>query len=297
MLDRMGYVVAHARKVKTPAGLRNVAAHNSRTNVYAPNGALLEPTPPWLTHPERAHHNTGDFLSPDVAMKRWRDRIASANLKRKPQKNAAAGIEFVISATPGSLSKAGDWKRYFDDAAAWLARRYGAANVVQAVTHYDEKTPHMHVVMVPIIQDRGEGARYSSAEFLGGREGLRNLQSDFAAEIGKKHGMERGVEGSKARHTDQAEFAAMLKDKHEELKGLFCALQEDKAAWEAAVKVHQEKPGAQLARFVGGLLYGVQEADYPACWKAFGDKAEEFRQSRGRESSRENLDQKKGRGR
>lgn len=293
----MGYVVAHARKIKTTAGLRNVAEHNSRTSVYAPDGSLREPLPPWLTHPERARYNTGDFVPPELTLKRWRERIAAADLVRKPQKNAAAGIEFNISASSGAFTKAGEWKRYFDDASAWLARRYGAANVVQTVTHYDEKTPHMHVLMVPIVFNREGRHRYSSADFLGGRDGLRSLQTEFAAEVGARHGLDRGIEGSKARHTDQAEYAALLREKRRELEAGYYALQADRAEVDAAAKVLDERPGAELGRYVGRLLSGVPEADYPACWKAFGDKAEEIRTARQEENSRAARDRKKGRGR
>jgi hypothetical protein len=77
--------------------------------------------------------------------------------------------------------------------------------MLQRNIHFDEKTPHMHVLIVPIIRGR-EGNKYASGSFLGGREGLRKAQDELYTQVGRKWGLERGLEGSGARHTDQAEW-------------------------------------------------------------------------------------------
>ena len=216
----MGYVVAHFRKVKTHAGLGNVANHNSRANVMDATGGWIdrENLPPWLINPLQITENEGQVGRRDDSIQRsWHRVVQDADLKRKPQKNAAAAIEAVFSASPESFTENTEWKAYFADCREWVDKKFGHQNVLQWNTHFDEKTPHMHVLLVPIVRDPDLGNKYSSADFLGGREGLREIQTELYEKVGRQHKLERGVEGSKARHTDQAAWMAELTKKEKEL--------------------------------------------------------------------------------
>ena len=219
--QKMGYVVAHFRKVKTSAGLGNVANHNSRANVLDETGGWKdrEHLPPWMVHPDRIDQNEGHAGRRDDSIQRaWHRSVKDAALKRKPQKNAASAVEAVFSASPESL-KDSDWKKYFEDCLGWVDKKFGHENILQWNTHYDEQTPHMHVLLIPIIRDPDLGNKYSSADFLGGREGLRKIQDEIFESVGKKYKLERGIDGSQARHTDQAGWVANLKkEKETELK-------------------------------------------------------------------------------
>lgn len=294
----MGYVVAHVRKIKTTAGLRNVAEHNSRTKIYDSTGGLIGKPPPWIQHYQRSTYNTGDHHRPDVVLKRWRERIQNAGLARKPQKNAAAGIEFNISASPGSFENVRQWKKYFDDVSEFLTKRYGEQNVIQTVTHYDEKTPHMHLIMTPIIFRDGK-ARYSSSQFMGGREGLRALQSDLAEKVGKKHGLERGLEGSTARHTDQAEFAAVLNSKKEELKQDYLKMaaeresfEQQRDGWMNVVGMMNNMERFKTATYLSKHLSGLTQNEQKECWKSFETRAQEIRSQRHEKGPRINENRK-----
>lgn len=219
-------VVQHYRKIKTGVGLRNVAAHNAREKVYDETGKLIENdqlTGKWI-HPEFARLNKHFFKnSPIDVLARRSERITTANLTRKPQKNASHAVEGVYSFSPEFCA---DWKTnpksrvqildYFKAVAGFVSDRFGKENLLQADIHWDEKTPHMHVLLVPILA-RKNGLTYSSSEFLGGRGGLKTLQNDFWMNVGKGFGLERGIEGSKARHTDQAEWKRELRAKEKTL--------------------------------------------------------------------------------
>ena len=55
----------------------------------------------------------------------------------------------------------------------------------------------MYAYVVP-IDERG---KLNCRAFLGGAKALSELQTQFAQEVGQQHGLQRGIEGSKARHT------------------------------------------------------------------------------------------------
>lgn len=213
------FVVAHCRKVQTGVGLRNVADHNCRTAVYDRDLRPLDPQlPEFISHPERAAMNEGERCGGLAVLKRRSDRIAAAQLARKPQRNAASAIEIVISGSPEwfSQTKPDRWKAYFKDARAFLEQRYGKENVLHWAVHYDEKTPHMHMLLAPIVQTE-KGAKYTSSEFLGNRKGLADLQERIWQDVGKKYGLERGVDGSRARHTDQFTWASEIAQERDNL--------------------------------------------------------------------------------
>jgi hypothetical protein len=235
----MGYLVAHFRKVKTTGGLGSVADHNSRANVLDKTGGWIdkENLPPWLTHPERIEHNEGhaDERAGSI-QKMWHRAIKEADLKRKPQKNAAAAVEAVFSASRGSF-KVSDWKAYFRDCREWVDKKFGHENVLQWNTHFDETTPHMHVLLIPIVRDPDRGNKYSSGHFLGGRDGLREIQTELYEMVGKKYGLERGLEGSDARHTNQEEWKRELFRKEKELK----KREEDVSLTEAKIREARER--------------------------------------------------------
>jgi len=212
------YIVCHARKVKTAVGLANVTTHNGRLNIYADTGEVLD-KPEWLTNLDKAEFNEGVRHKPELIFKRRNQAIKEAekyNLEegfkwRKPQKNAAQAIEFSISATPEWFEnkKPYEVKAYLDSCREFIANRYGEKNLLHWATHYDEKTPHLHILMTP-LKKTDKGIKYSSSDFLGGKNGLQELQTEIYNAVGKKFGLNRGVEGSTARHTDQAEYVAKL---------------------------------------------------------------------------------------
>lgn len=296
----MAMIVQHYRKIKTGAGLRNVAAHNQRDKIYDDDGNLVKNPDlfdKWI-HPEyqiENHHTHKDEKT--TVLERRSEAIKLANLVRKPQKNAAFAIEAVYSFSPDFCS---DWannpasmkkiRAFFSGSSKFVRDKFGASNVLQMDIHFDEKTPHMHVLMTPIIMNAKGEKVYSSSAFLGGRSGLRELQSEFADEIGKVFGLERGVEGSKARHTDQAEWSAELKKKERELKGREDAVVGRENAVEtreAAVGIREKTvekliknhPDGAIVKELTSRLYGLSQEETNACWYAMQSRADELRSS------------------
>lgn len=134
--------------------------------------------------------------------------------QRLPEKIKARSvlcIEYMITASPeafkrhgGSLDDMGNG--YFNDALRWLQQRHGKDNVISSAVHFDETTPHLVAYVAPMTADN----RLSCRDFLGGPQKMRKMQTDFFEACGKKRGLERGTEGSKAKHQDIKSFYTAL---------------------------------------------------------------------------------------
>ena len=84
----------------------------------------------------------------------------------------------------------------------WLQDKHGAENILSAVIHNDEITPHLQVMVIP-IDERG---KLNARELVGGKAKLSQMQTEFAQEVGKPFGFERGQERSKATHQTIKEY-------------------------------------------------------------------------------------------
>jgi len=128
----------------------------------------------------------------------------NARLPDKVRKNAVLCVEYLVTGSPDAMKAMTRQQQdaYFADALKWLQVRHGAENVVYAGVHRDETTPHMYAYVVP-LDERG---KLNCRSFLGGAKALGEMQTDFAKRVGLAHGLERGLEGSKARHTTIGQY-------------------------------------------------------------------------------------------
>ena len=124
--------------------------------------------------------------------------------------NSVRCLEYLITASPEFFDKADGTQsrrgQYFNDSLKWLEAKHGKENIVATSLHLDEKTPHLVAYVVPI----DKSGRLNARSFTGGRELLRGMQTDFADGVGKKHNLERGVEGSQARHEAIKDYYARV---------------------------------------------------------------------------------------
>lgn len=120
---------------------------------------------------------------------------------RAPEKiraNAVHGLEYFVGGSPEALKAMtrDQQDAYFRDALDWIKQRQGAENVLSAVIHRDETTPHMTVMTIPLD---GQG-KLNARAIVGSRQKLSAMQTDFAKSVGATHGLQRGLEGSRATH-------------------------------------------------------------------------------------------------
>lgn len=131
-----------------------------------------------------------------------------------PRKDSVECVELLLAASPEHFTEGRDdpdaplvqrrAKEFADKATEFLREQYGE-RAVKAVLHLDEKTPHVHGFIVPLD---GRGKLNCKALF-GGRDKLRAFQNTYAEKM-KPLGLERGVEGSRATHTDVKHFYAAI---------------------------------------------------------------------------------------
>jgi len=140
--------------------------------------------------------------STDEAMGKLRGR-----LPEKRRKDAVLCVEYVMTASPEWWKSASQQQQaeFFDRSSKWLADKYGAENVIVASVHRDETSPHMTAFVTPITRD----GRLSAKEYIGNKTQMSNDQTSFAAAVSPL-GLERGIEGSKARHQTIKAFYAAL---------------------------------------------------------------------------------------
>ena len=170
------------------------------------------------------------------------DKIEALDLPTKVRKDAVLMCSFVVGSDREFFSRlsSGEQQQFFVDCTRFFTERYGEDNIISAVVHMDETTPHLHLNLIPIANGR------LCAKQLFDRKELQNLQSDFHSVVGKKWNLQRGKEGSQAKHLDTAAYK--LKKMREET----AAAEERKAVAEQGAlsaeqrQVHAERKTQQL---------------------------------------------------
>ncbi|HGU3571345.1 TPA: MobV family relaxase [Escherichia coli O103:H2] len=193
MSDAPNFAILRTQKLKHLASVRRSLKHSFREQ-DTPNADQS------LT-PENSHygaHSTAEAMS-----------AVQARLPEKRRKDAVLAIEYLVTASPEAMhgKSREEQDAYFADSLEWLRERHGAENVVYAGVHRDETTPHMYAYVVPLDRDTG---RLNAKKWLGGSKALNQMQTEFVDRIGQRHGLERGIERSKARHQTIRQFYGNL---------------------------------------------------------------------------------------
>jgi hypothetical protein len=116
------------------------------------------------------------------------DEINRAGAKTRA--NSVVALDTIYTASgdffKGKSNEEND--QFFRDCLEFHQMRFG--HVISAVIHYDETTPHLHILSVPLTQD----GRLSAREIVGNRANLSRMQTEFFEQVGRGYGLERGVQ-------------------------------------------------------------------------------------------------------
>jgi hypothetical protein len=224
----MGYAVLHLDK----------ASGND-----APMTAHIERTiDPKNADKNRTYLNRELITFPDNVINRTnaiQHRIETAGITRKISHNQVRAIRVMLSGSPDEMKrieKAGRLNDWCNDNVDWLKQTFGVNNLVSAVLHMDEKTPHIHATIVPIVSGDRRKAKTAKpedgkkkykkknpkiarlcADDIMARDKLKGYQDSYA-ETMAKYGLQRGVEGSEARHISTRTYYRELYVTNENLK-------------------------------------------------------------------------------
>ncbi len=132
-----------------------------------------------------------------------------ARIPAKHRSDAVLAIEYFVGSSPEWFKDKTQAQHdaYFIGALDWLRQQHGPQNVVAWSIHRDESSPHLVAYVVPIDPDTG---RLNAKKWTGGKAVLSKMQTDFAHQVGHVHGMQRGIEGSKARHQTIQKFYGQI---------------------------------------------------------------------------------------
>jgi len=82
---------------------------------------------------------------------------------------------------------------YFAHAFNFMVGKVGRDNIISAVVHMDERTPHMHLVFCPIVEGK-KGKSLSAKEVLGNQAKLSKWQDNYHSHMSKRWPeLERGI--------------------------------------------------------------------------------------------------------
>ena len=223
----MGYVVLHIEKAAgTDAAMsghveRRITPANVITTLTYLNEELVE-FPKGVTNRTEAIQH----------------RLDNAGLERKIGKNQVRALRVMLSGSPEDMKRirqAGQLDAWAKDSCGWLQKTFGKENVVSAVLHMDEKTPHIHATIVPIVTGERRKARQDEqngkkkyrkkntqdvrlcADDVMARHKLKHYQDTYAQAM-SKYGLQRGVDGSLAKHIPTSQYYKELVERQDSLQ-------------------------------------------------------------------------------
>jgi len=188
------YAILRVKKLKSEMAILGSLRHTFRE----------QPTP--NADPTLLASNTlMGATSTASAMLEFRKRLPD-----KVRKNAVLALEYLITASPEAMAQKDRVTQdyYFRDALEWLREKHGEENVFCTAIHRDETSPHLICYVLP----KDEKGKLNCRHFLGERNALRALQTDFADRVGKYHQLRRGIEGSKAKHQTVSSFYSTIQN-------------------------------------------------------------------------------------
>lgn len=240
----MGFVVLHMEK-----------AHGSDSGTTAHIERFIIPK---NAAPTRTHLNRKLITYPDGIKDRSaaiQRRLEEAGLTRKIGNNQVRAIRINVSGTHEDMErieKEGRLDEWCADNIRYFADLFGKENIVAAHLHRDEETPHIHVTLVPIVKGerkrrkREEQAkkRYRKkpadtvrlcADDIMTRLKLKSYQDSYAVAMAK-YGLQRGIDGSQARHKSTTQYYRDTQRLADSLKAEVVDLQQRKETAQEELK-------------------------------------------------------------
>lgn len=165
-------------------------------------------------------------------------RVETAGIRRKVGTNQVRAIRVLLTGSNRDMKQIeadGRLDDWCNDSLQWLRETYGEQNLVSAVLHMDEKTPHIHATVIPIVtgerrkagqEEQNGKKKYRKknpqdvrlcADDVMARHRLKHYQDTYAQAM-NKYGLQRGVDGSLARHISTMQYYKQLVEQQDSLQ-------------------------------------------------------------------------------
>lgn len=150
------------------------------------------------------------------------------------------------------ITNKGRLDEWCNDNLKYLADTFGKENIVSAVLHMDEQTPHIHATLVPIV--KGERKRKKKeeqvkkryrkkptdtarlcADEIMTRAKLKSYQDTYAQAM-SGYGLQRGIDGSEAKHITTRQYYRDLMQQTEQLQTDIAQFQDRKETAQEELK-------------------------------------------------------------
>lgn len=200
----MGYAVLHSEKGKGGSG--GIGNHIDRQKGMEHTYPHADPKRFGENVVFKLHQDRQKMPLPQAINDRINEGYTGTKAIRKD------AVKFTTHVLTGSHE---DMKAIFNDkekSKAWIqenynfvAKEFGKENIVRFNLHMDEKTPHIHVVTVPLTTD----GRLSAREQFGNKTELRNRQDRYA-EAMKPFELQRGKRRTGISHDSAKEYYSRM---------------------------------------------------------------------------------------
>lgn len=264
-MDKFG--IMRSEKIKSAAALSGRIRHNTRDRM------------PANADPDRTPDNEYT-TSHAEAMRRYRELLPA-----EKRSDAVHAIEFIFTASPGWFETATEEQidKFAAHSRFWAMRLCGKENELVTALHRDEKTLHVHAIMMPLVD-----GKLNAKALIGGKKyRMRDLQDDFFEVVCKPLGMERGIKRRSVRHTEVSEYDKVMKKEKAEVAHLkkqlqtqLAALAGDREDFERIKKDFNEKVYKDMNADFRKVFsqYGLHPGeDAMAFWAAVSTKLEEYK--------------------
>lgn len=222
----MGKVALHMMKIKS-GGVGGIQSHVNREHPPKTNPDI---------DPSKTAENY-DVIRNENFRHAIKDTIdCFATETKTVRKDAVVLCDFIVTSDEQTMKAMSPEKQrvFFEDTVRWFADRYGGENIVFATVHMDETTPHLHLGVVPISEER------LSAKTLFDKKELTAIQTEFARDVGEKYGLERGIEGSERKHLSETRYKAQkAAEKLAELERGITTLEAKKSGLESDIEARK----------------------------------------------------------
>ena len=139
------------------------------------------------------------------------------NVQGHLRSNSIIMCQMIFTSDQVFFDKIGEkeTKRYFDECYKFICgyKNLGERNIISAVVHLDEGSPHMHLMFVPVVHTKDKDGnnidKICARDFWKGRNSYRKLQDAYFNHVkSKSFDLERGmfVEDTNRKHYSVEEY-------------------------------------------------------------------------------------------